>query len=121
MNLRRIVLDVDKATKRPTLIELAAAITECSGVKAINITVGELDLETVDMDVTIEGDHLDYEVLVHAIESTGAVVHSVDQVVAGDHVIESVPVGRGRRRLPSLGCLSPSAASTWSPDYVMAS
>jgi hypothetical protein len=94
MNLRRVVLDVDKAIKRPSLFELAQAISQCPGVEAINITVDEIDIETQGMDVVIEGNHLDYETLVKAIEATGAVVHSVDQLVIGDRMIERVPRGR---------------------------
>jgi hypothetical protein len=42
------------------------------------------------MDVTIEGEQIDYEVLVKVIEETGAVVHSIDQLVAGSKVVERV-------------------------------
>jgi hypothetical protein len=91
MNLRRVVLDVDMAVKRPSLIELAQAISQCAGVEAVNITVEEIDVEIVGTDITIEGERLDYETLVQAIESVGAVVHSIDQLVAGDRLIERVP------------------------------
>ncbi len=90
MNLRRVVLDVDKAIKRPSLLELAQAISQCPGVEAVNITVDEIDIETQGMNVTIEGEHLDYEMLAKAIESIGAVVHSIDQLVIGDRLIEQV-------------------------------
>jgi hypothetical protein len=88
MNIRKLVLDVDKAIARPTLIEIAEAIEKVSGVEALNIVVTEIDIETVGTDITIEGNHLDYEGLVKAIESTGAVVHSVDQLAAGARIIE---------------------------------
>ncbi|NLI76162.1 MAG: DUF211 domain-containing protein [Candidatus Riflebacteria bacterium] len=39
MNIRRVVLDVDMAVKRPSLIELARIIAQCKGVAALNITV----------------------------------------------------------------------------------
>lgn len=94
MNLRRVVLDVDKAIKRPSLFELAQAISQCSGVEAVNITVDEIDMETQGMDIVIEGNQLDYAALTEAIESTGAVVHSVDQLVIGDRLIERVPRSR---------------------------
>ncbi|WP_031436723.1 DUF211 domain-containing protein [Methylobacter tundripaludum] len=91
MNIRRVVMDVDMAVKRPSLIDLAQAISQCAGVEAVNITVEEIDVEIVGMDVTIEGERLDYDTLIQAIESVGAVVHSVDQIVAGDRLIERVP------------------------------
>lgn len=90
MNIRRVVLDVDKAIARPTLINLAEAIDRVAGVEGLNITVTEIDIETVGMNITIEGEHLDYAVLVEAIESTGAVVYSIDQLIAGSRVVEHV-------------------------------
>ena len=90
MNIRRLVLDVDKAMARPSLIDIGEAIVACRGVAALNITVGEIDVETIGMDVTIEGEGLDYEQICRAIENTGAVVHSIDQLVAGGQLIEGV-------------------------------
>lgn len=90
MNIRRLVLDVDKAIRAPSLIEIASAIQSCRGVEACNITVGEVDLETVGTDITIEGAALDYEEIVRAIEHTGAVVHGVNQVVAGERFVENI-------------------------------
>lgn len=94
LNIRRLALDVDKVVSRPTLIELAAAITVCSGVEAFNITVSGIDIETVGMDITIEGQFLDYHELVKAMESTGAVVHSIDQIVCGERIIDRVERAR---------------------------
>jgi hypothetical protein len=90
MNIRRVVLDVDKAIARPTLIDLAEAIERVAGVEGVNLTVTEIDVETVGMNVTIEGEHIDYATLVEAIEATGAVVHSVDQLIVGNRVVEYV-------------------------------
>uniref|UniRef100_A0A7C3UZ24 DUF211 domain-containing protein n=1 Tax=Desulfobacca acetoxidans TaxID=60893 RepID=A0A7C3UZ24_9BACT len=94
MDIRRLVLDVDKAVKRPSLIELAQAIDKCDGVEAFNITVEEIDIETVGMIVTVEGEYLDYDKIAQAIENTGAVVHSIDQVVVGSRLIECVRPAR---------------------------
>lgn len=91
MNIRQLVLDVDKAVARPSLLEIAVAVDGCRGVQALNITVEEIDIETVGMDVTIEGDAIDYEEIVKAIESTGAVVHSLDQIVVGERIISRIP------------------------------
>ncbi len=90
MNIRRVVLDVDKAVSRPTLIEIARAIENVPGVHGLNITVTEIDIETVGTNVTIQGEGLDFDALVQAIESTGAVVHSVDQLLAGKEIVETV-------------------------------
>jgi hypothetical protein len=90
MNIRRLALDVDKAIARPSVLELAEAISSCSGVEALNITVSEIDVETVGMEVTIEGENLNYEQILEAIESTGAALHSLDQIVCGERIIEHV-------------------------------
>jgi len=90
MNIRRIVLDVDKAVSRPTLLEITSAIEAVPGVHGLNLTVTEIDIETVGTNVTVEGENLDYDALVKAIESTGAVVHSIDQIVAGKEMVEMV-------------------------------
>lgn len=94
LNIRQMILDVDKAMARPSLIEIAAAINACRGVEAANIAVEEIDIETVGMGVTIEGMNMDYDEIVKAIESTGAVVHSLDQIVFGERVIDRVSRAR---------------------------
>lgn len=90
MNIRRLVLDVDKAMARPSLIEIARAIEAVQGVAGFNITVLEIDVETIGMEVTIEGECLNYQALQEAIEGTGAVVHSIDQLVAGSKIVECI-------------------------------
>jgi uncharacterized protein len=90
VNIRQLLLDVDKAVVRPSILEIAAAIDACRGVEAVNITVEEIDIETVGMNVSIEGDGMDYEQIVRAIESTGAVVHSLDQIAIGNRIIPHI-------------------------------
>lgn len=91
MNIRQLLLDVDKAVARPSVLEIAEAVDRCRGVEAVNITVEEIDIETVGMNVTIEGDNMDYDEVTHAIESTGAVVHSLDQIAIGARIIPRIP------------------------------
>ena len=90
MNIRQLLLDVDKAIVRPSLLEIAAAIDACRGVEAVNITVEEIDIETVGMNVSIEGDGMDYEQISGAIELTGAIVHSLDEIAIGDRIIPRI-------------------------------
>ena len=94
LNIRRLVIDVDKALKTPSLIEIADAIHRCGGVRASNITVTEVDQETIGTNITIEGDGLRYDEIVEAIERSGAVVHSLDQIVCGEKILEHVPRSR---------------------------
>lgn len=90
MNIRRLVLDVDKAVSRPSILEIGNAIEAVPNVEGVNITVLEIDVETVGMDITIEGQQLNYDAIVKAIESTGAVVHSIDQLISGQRVVDYV-------------------------------
>jgi hypothetical protein len=91
MNIRRMQLDVDKAIARPDLLELADAIEMVSGVEGLNITVCEIDLETVGLEVTVEGEQIDAQGLIKAIEKVGAAVHSIDELVVGSRIVERVP------------------------------
>ena len=91
MPIRRLALDVDKVIDRPEMVTLARSLEKVDGVTAVNITVNEIDIETVGTIITLEGDDINTDALFAAIERVGAVVHSVDEIVAGDHIIEHVP------------------------------
>ncbi len=90
MNIRRLLLDVDKMVARPSLIELAEAINSVNGVEALNIVVAEIDIETMDLDITIEGNNLEYDKIVEVIEAAGAVIHNIDEIVVGSKILERV-------------------------------
>jgi len=90
MEIRRLVLDVDKAVSRPSILEIAAAIDSTPGVEATNIQVTEIDIETVGMNITIQGISLNYEAIARAIENVGAVVHSIDELATGQVLIENI-------------------------------
>lgn len=94
LNIRRLVLDVDKALRMPSLIDIALAIQNCRGVEACNITVSDVDIETVGTNITIEGSAIDYDEVVREIENTGAAVHSLDQIVVGERILENTPRAR---------------------------
>lgn len=90
MNLRRVVLDVDKGLNRPSLVELAETIERVPGVEAVNVVVTEMDMETMGTSITVEGNMINYEALIASIEDVGAVIHSVDEIVVGKKIIENV-------------------------------
>ncbi|AKA49222.1 hypothetical protein IX51_09030 [uncultured archaeon] len=90
MNVRRVVLDVDKSLNRPTLIELAEAIEAVPGVEALNISVTEMDMETMGTNITVEGTNIEFDKLIETIERTGAAIHSVDEIAVGRRLTESV-------------------------------
>ena len=90
MNIRRIVLDVGKSLSRPTLVELLSAIDTVPGVEAVNATINDMDMETMGLNITVEGNNIDYEELIDKIERSGSAVHSVDQMVVGKRLIENI-------------------------------
>ncbi|MDA8286023.1 MAG: DUF211 domain-containing protein [Actinomycetota bacterium] len=94
MNIRRLLLDVDKALEIPSILEIAEAIEGVKGVEGANITVTDIDTETVGMEVTIEGDHINYTDVERAIVKVGAALHSIDEIVVGGRMVERVPRSR---------------------------
>ncbi len=88
MGLRRIVLDVLKPLRDPSIVDLAERMSTIRGVDAVNITVNEIDVETLSLSIIIEGSAIDFEEVKAVLEETGAVIHSVDQVVAGNRIVE---------------------------------
>ncbi len=94
MRVRRVLLKVDRAKDRPGTLTLAAAIDRIAGVEGAVITVTSIDMETVGMDVTVEGDDIDVTARIAAIERAGAAVHSIDEIAFGERLIERVPRSR---------------------------
>lgn len=87
--IRRIVLDVLKP-HTPRLTDLALMISRDPQVDGVNISLKEVDQNTESISVTLEGDNLNYESIKEILEEAGAVIHSIDQVVAGQELIEEV-------------------------------
>ncbi|OYT50569.1 MAG: hypothetical protein B6U73_03675 [Desulfurococcales archaeon ex4484_204] len=82
MTLKKLVLDVLKPLKGPSIVEMAQALTDMEGVKRVTIVVNEIDVETITLTITIEGPDIDFSDVRDTIERLGGVIHSVDQVVA---------------------------------------
>ncbi len=88
MGLRRLVLDVLKPLKDPSIVEVALTLSKVKGVDAVNITVNEVDVETLSLTIVIEGSNIDFDEVKNILEEVGAAIHSIDQVVAGERIIE---------------------------------
>lgn len=82
MPVRKLVLDVLRPIRGPSIVELADALSKIKGVTQVVITVNEMDVETATLEVTIEGSSIDYESVREVIERLGGIIHSIDQVVA---------------------------------------
>ncbi|WP_090623296.1 DUF211 domain-containing protein [Natrinema salaciae] len=86
-SIRRLVLDVMKP-QEPDILEFADTAADCSGVEAVNVMLIETDRKVQNLKFTVEGDGIDATALEEALVDLGGTVHSIDQVVCGDRVVE---------------------------------
>lgn len=94
--IRRLVLDMLKPHD-PTIHDVASRLAEDDGIDAVNATLLETDRDVENVKLTIEGDGIDVPAVVEIIESLGATLHSVDEVVSGDRIVEEVKTPQDRR------------------------
>ena len=95
--IKRLVLDVLKP-HQPVLPEFAESLGRIGGVMGVNITLIEVDAETESVKITVEGNKLNYSEIKEKIENLGAVIHSVDQVVAGTTLVEEVKTAQDNNK-----------------------
>ena len=90
--IRRLVLDVLKPYDPEINLVADAVLEKCekSRISGINITNMAMDRLTQNVKITIEGINLDYEEINEVLLSMNCIVHSLDQCVAGDRLIEDV-------------------------------
>ena len=72
------------------MTDLALMLTRVDTVSGLNISLKEVDQNTESITITIEGDDLRYDSIKEMLEQAGAVIHSIDQVVAGRIIVEEV-------------------------------
>lgn len=87
--IRRLVLDVLKPHK-PSIVDVALRLSKVEGVSGVNCILSEVDQETENIKVIVEGININFEELSDSLEDLGAVIHSVDGVVAGKKLVEDV-------------------------------
>jgi hypothetical protein len=76
----RLVLDVLKP-HQVSVIELGEVLAEMDGVSKVSMTSREVDSETETLRIALDGSRVDYRQIVGLIESHGATVRSIDEVV----------------------------------------
>lgn len=86
--IRRLLLDILKPIKGPSIVDVARSIASLPGVDGVNITVKEIDVDTITLSMTVEGASIDFEMLQRKLEELGCAIHSIDQVVAGKRIVE---------------------------------
>ncbi len=72
------------------MMDLAKQLSELKNVTGVNLSLYEVDQETENVKITIEGTDLNYKKIENIIEEQGAVIHSVDEVAAGSKLVEEV-------------------------------
>lgn len=70
------------------MIEVASAIGDIQNVDGVNMSLYEVDQQTENVKITVEGSDIDYDAVLRTIENLGAVVHSVDEIIAGKKIVE---------------------------------
>ena len=79
VTVRKMVLDVLKPME-PSILELAKNITGLEGVDSVSIDLLEIDKKVENVKISVSGHSLDYAEINKVIESTGATIHSIDNV-----------------------------------------
>jgi len=87
--IRRLVLDVLKP-HNPSVVELSEALSHLDGVEAVNVIIYEIDQKVENAKVIIAGSSIDFESIKEKLEEMGATIHSVDEVAAGERIVEEV-------------------------------
>jgi len=85
--IKRLVLDVLKPHE-PTVIQLANDLSDVDNVDGVNLSLYEVDQQTENVKITIEGSDISYDMVARVIENLGGVVHSVDEIAAGKKIVE---------------------------------
>jgi len=87
--IKRLVLDVLKP-HHPSILEIAKDLSNLMGINGVNLSLYEVDQQTENIKITIEGDNIKYDLVKEVIEDLGAVIHSIDEVAAGKKLVEEV-------------------------------
>jgi len=87
--IRRIVIDAAIPTKGVTIVDVARELYKVAGVKAVRVTVDDVDVDVLGLAIVVEGVDIDYGELEEVLEKVGGVVHSIDEVVVGEYVPEA--------------------------------
>ena len=85
--VKRLVLDLMKPYD-PSTVEFARAVADGKGIHGVNAVLIEVDEKVENVKLTVEGEDVDETLVTNIIEQLGGSVHSVDEVVCGELMIE---------------------------------
>ncbi|WP_455207349.1 DUF211 domain-containing protein [Kaarinaea lacus] len=78
-HVKKVVLDVLKPHK-PSILELANALSDADHKCTVNIKVVEVDEHTETLVITLSGKSIDLEKISERIGEMGGSIHSIDEV-----------------------------------------
>ncbi len=78
-SVNRVVLDILKP-HQPNAVEFALAIAGHVAGGRVSVTVTAVDEKTENLEVTVEGESIDFAQLRDAINEIGGSIHSIDAV-----------------------------------------
>lgn len=84
--VRRLVIDAAIPTKDISIVDVAKSLYEVEGVKAVRVTVDDVDVDVLGLMIVVEGEGIDVGKIQEAIEKVGGVIHSLDEVVVGEYI-----------------------------------
>lgn len=87
--IRRLVIDAAIPTKGITIVDVARELYKAEGVKAVRITVDDVDVDVLGLVIVVEGVDINFDEIENALERVGGVVHSIDEVVVGEYIPEA--------------------------------
>ena len=87
--IRRLILDVLKPHK-PTVVEVAEALSHLDGVEGVNIIINEIDQQVENAKIIVVGISISYTAIKNKLQEFGATIHSIDEVAAGKRIVEEV-------------------------------
>ncbi len=69
-------------------MDLAERLDNLEGVDGVNISVSDMDVETMGLMVVIEGNNVNFKEVQNILEEEGCAIHSIDEVVSGNKLVE---------------------------------
>ncbi|WP_238374098.1 DUF211 domain-containing protein [Ignicoccus hospitalis] len=80
--MTKVVLDAVKPIKGPSIVDVSKELADAGGVGKVIIRVDEVDVGSITMTITIEGNDIDFDKVVDVLERLGVVIHSIDEAEA---------------------------------------